>query len=879
MSVRNLHALLEPESVVVVGASNRSGTVGNIAWRNLRGGGFKGTTTPVNPHHRALDGVPVLHRCGDLRSPHDLAIVCTGASTLATAIEELAAAGTRAAILLTSDVDAALRQSPLDLARPTTMRLLGPDGLGLLSPHIGLNAGVAHANAIAGDIALVSQSSTLASTILDQCTARNVGFSHLVCIGDQMDVDAGDLLDHLGSDAATRVIVLAIETVTSSRKFMSAARAAARNKPVIVLKTGHAQVRHASGPDPDAVFDAAIRRAGMLRVHTLQDLFLALQAMTRLDIDVSRGLTIVANGRGAAGLAVDHAATLGVALTQPPTARTAAPEISGIVVRSHANPLCLDRQATPAEHAGALKEVLSERLAGAVLFMHAPNAAVSGFDVARACLPLLATAPRRVLACWPEGLAAAQARLVFEEARIADFDTPEEAVQAFAMLAAHRRSQAMLLEAPSRNPHGAPDKARAQAIVFEAIAAGLRVLDEVDSLALLAAYGVPVARTLRARATAEDAVLVADQVGYPVALKVLSRDLDGKTEAAALRLDVADETTLRRTVRELLGCVGGLRPDVRIEGFAVQAMSPRSPTSDLSAHADVDATFGPVIGIGPGRLTDASARQFAWGLPPLNRVLARDVIAGTHAAGHASPGGGDDELADILVALSRMQADLPEVLGVELDPIRVGARGAEVLDGRVRLAIEQVAGTARFAILPFPDDLTEHVDWQGRTIVIRAIRPEDEAMHRAFIAHVSQDDLRLRFFSSRRELPRTELARLVQIDYAREMAFIALDIASDGSAETLGVARAVCDPDNVEAEFAILVRTDVQGHRLGTTLFSKLIRYLQERGTNRIVGYVLRENQSMRHLVESLGFEVASLTKEPGAIYYVLELKPSSEPQ
>ena len=887
MSIRNLDALLQPHCVAIVGASDRPGSVGATVWRNLRAGTFKGTLMPVNPKHHELDGVAVARRCQDLASAPDLAIVCTPAGSLAEVVGELAALGTRAVVILTAGISAALKQTLRELARPTTMRLLGPNCLGLLSPGLGLNASFAHTDAIAGDVAFVSQSGALVTAVLDWAKSRRIGFSHMVSLGEHMDVDFGDLLDYLASDASTRSILLYIESIESPRKFMSAARAAARNKPVIVVKAGRsskgaqAAASHTGAlAGSDLVFDAAIRRAGMLRVDTLQELFVAAETLARFDADIDRGLTLMTNGGGAGVLAADAAASAGVEMRKLGPSlleRLDAKLTSGW---SHGNPIDIVGDAPAQRYVDTLETLLADPDTGAVLFMHAPTAIVPSIDIARACLPVAREAKRRLMSCWLGDVSVAAARHLFEQAGVADFETPEEAVQACAMLATYRHNQAMLLEAPSASAGGAPDKAAAQAIVASALASGRETLDEVESKRLLAAYGIPTVRTVRVDATADEAVAAATDIGYPVALKILSPDLSHKSDAGGVALDIADEGALRAAAQRMLACIGALRPDARITGFSVQAMARRPHAQELLVGASVDSVFGPVLMFGQGGTAVEVIADRAIALPPLNRVLARDLVSRTRVAkllkGYRGRAPADvDAVCDVLIALSRMQADLPELAELDINPLWADEDGVLALDARVRLSRTPVAGADRFAIRPFPDELTERVDWQGRTVTMRAIRPEDEPLHRAFIAHVAPSDLRLRFFSSRRELPRTELARLVQIDYAREMAFIALDTAPDGAQETLGVVRAVCDPDDVEAEFALLVRTDVQGHRLGTVLMSKMVGYLRSRGVRRMCGYVLRENAPMHALLLGLGFDPESHTREPGTVHYTLELHPA----
>ena len=884
MSIRNLEALLRPRSVAVVGASDRPGSVGATVWRNLCAGKFEGALMPVNPKHRELDGVAVAPRCRNLASAPDLAVVCTPAETLVEVVGELAALGTRAVIVLTAGITATLKQQLRELARPTTMRLLGPNCLGLLSPGLGLNASFAHTGAIAGDMAFVSQSGALVTAVLDRAKSRHVGFSHMVSLGEHMDVDFGDLLDYLASDASTRSILLYIESIESPRKFMSAARAAARNKPVIVVKAGRstkgaqAAASHTGAlAGSDLVFDAAIRRAGMLRVDTLQELFVAAETLSRFDADIDRGLTLMTNGGGAGVLAADAAARAGVELRKLSPWLLERLDSKLTNGWSHGNPIDIVGDAPAERYVETLEALLADPDTGAILFMHAPTAIVPSVDIACACLPMVRNAKRRLLSCWLGDGSVAAARRLFEEAGVADFETPEDALQACAMLATYRHNQSMLLEAPSVGAYGAPDKDAARTIVSTALAAGRETLDEVESKQLLAAYGIPTVRTARVKATADDAVAAARDIGYPVALKILSPDLSHKSDAGGVLLDIVDEPALRAATRQMLACVGALRPDARIEGFSVQAMARRPHAQELIVGASVDSVFGPVLMFGHGGTAVEVIADRAIALPPLNRVLARDLVSRTRVArllqGYRGRAPADvDAVCDVLVALSQMQADLPQLAELDINPLLADADGVLALDARVRLSRTPVAGAERFAIRPFPDELTERVDWQGRTVTMRAIRPEDEPLHRAFIAQVAPADLRLRFFSSRRELPRTELARLVQIDYAREMAFIALDTAPDGVQETLGVVRAVCDPDDVEAEFALLVRTDVQGRRLGTMLMSKMVRYLRSRGVRRMSGDVLRENAAMHALLLGLGFELDSHTREPGTVHYTLEL-------
>ena len=913
MSVRHLHQLLEPASIVVVGASNRVGSVGGTVWRNLHAGHFKGPIFGVNPKHSELDGQAIHARIGDLPQAPDLAILCTPPDTVAGLIDALGRLGTRAAIVMTAGLSPTQKQAMLDAARPHLLRVLGPNCLGLLTPHLGLNASFAHTDGLAGDVAFVSQSGALVTAVLDWATSRRIGFSHMVSLGERADVDFGDLLDYLASDGRTRSILLYIESIESPRKFMSAARAAARNKPVIVVKAGRAgngmqaAASHTGAlAGSDIVFDAAIRRAGMLRVDTLQDLFMAAETLARLSTNRDEALTLMTNGGGAGVMAADAAALAGVPVRALSDALRNQLDALLPPNWSRANPVDIIGDAPVQRYTDTLAALLADRSSGAVLFMHAPTAIVRSDDIARACAPIAAQAPGRVLACWLGDASVAQARRIFEEAGVATYDTPEEAVRAFAMLATYRLNQTLLLEAPTASENPPPDRAAARAVIDAARAAGRDMLDELEAKAVLKAYGIPTIDTVAVGPTAAAAVAAvaeeerdseegAHAIRYPVALKILSPDISHKSDVGGVHLDLQDAAALRNAADTMLGRVRELQPNARITGFTVQPMVTRPLAQELIVGASIDPVFGPVLLFGHGGTAVEVLADRVIGLPPLNRVLAREMVSRTRVArllaGYRDHPAVDlDAVCDVLIALSQMLADVPELAELDINPLLADADGVIALDARLRIAPTDAhlrvdpnaarlrvsrtvsAGAARFAITPYPAELAETLTWQGGVIELRPIRPEDGPQHRVFIERLAPEDIRLRFFSVRRELPRSELARLTQIDYAREMAFIAVQSQPDGPAQTLGVVRAVIDPDNVDAEFAIIVRSDMKGRGLGHMLMRKMIDFLIGRGTQRMVGDILRENHGMRDLARSNGFVVDPAGSDADALRVVLTL-------
>lgn len=867
MTIRHLDRLLVPASVAVFGASDRPGRVGTTVWRNLRCGRFAGPVDPVNPRLRQLDGQAVAASVDALPRVPDLAVLCTPPASIPGLIAALGSRGTRAAIVMTAGLTDAQKQAALDAARPHLLRLLGPNCIGLITPRIGLNASFAHVDALDGKLAFVSQSGALLTAMLDWARQRGIGFSHLVSLGEQCDVDVGDLLDLLASDAHTRAILLYVESVQSPRKFMSAARAAARNKPVIIIKAGRsARGRQAAASHTgaltgaDIVFDAAIRRAGMLRVDTLAELFLAAQTLASLRDCTAGSLTVLTNGGGGGVIAADAAERHGVPLTELDAPLKAQLDALLPATWSRANPVDLIGDAPIERYTAALSAALAARSDTAVLLLHAPTAIVRSDDIARACAPLARAAAGRMLACWMGDASVARARQIFTDAGIADFATPEEAVHALALLRTWRHNQDSLLQTPSLRQRPASDSARGRAIVQRALADGRAWLEPEEVAALLAAYGIPVVPTRKLPPDPAAAVAAAEALGPAVALKIASQDLPHKSDIGGVALGLRGAAAVRDAAAAMLARVRSARPEARIDGFTLQAMADRPGAHELIVGLSIDALFGPVLLFGAGGTAVEIVADRAVALPPLNAALAAELVDRTRIAKllagyRGRPRADLGAVHDVLVAVSQLATDCAEIVELDINPLLVDADGALAVDARVRVSAERPGGAGRFAIRPYPEDEVEHCTWSGAPLELRPIRPEDEAQHSAFLHSLAPEDVRLRTFQVRHDLPRSELARLTQIDYAREMAFVAVAAGSDGQPCTLGVARAVADPDNVEAEFGIIVRSDLKHRGLGRLLLDKLVRYQRAQGTRWLVGDVLRENLPMRELAERLGFE------------------------
>ena len=890
MSTRNLHHFFHPESVAVVGASARAGSVGATVLANLLSGGFAGPVWPVNPKYRQLLGLEVHADVTRLPRAPDLAVVCTPAATVPRIVEDLGELGCRAVVVLSAGLDApgadgaSLGQAMLAAARPHLLRILGPNCVGLLAPGIGLNASFAPAAALPGRLAFVGQSGAMATAVLDWARERGIGFSSFVSLGDALDVDLGDLLDYLGADTGTEAILVYAQSIRQARKFMSAARGAARAKPTVIVKAGRAPegARAAFSHTgtlaaTDLVVDAALRRAGMLRVLTTVELFDAVALLgQRLRAGAGR-LAILGNGGGPGVMAADALADTHGTLARLGEGTLARLDAVLPPGWPRANPVDINGDAPAERYRLVLQALLDSPDVDAVLLIHAPTAIVPAAGIARALLqllPLVRATRRPLLCCWLGGASVAQARRLCLDAGLPVFDTPEEAVRALMQLVDHARNQKLLMQAPAAGTLAPPDRDGARALVDRLLAGGRGAVGEAEAKALLARYGIPVVPTGTA-ADEAGAAAAAARIGYPVALKIVSPDIAHKAEVGGVALELGDEHALRDAAARMRARLQALRPQARLEGFTVQAMARRPRALELIVGIGVDPVFGPVILFGQGGVAVEANADHSIGLPPLNRVLARDMIVRTRVArllaGFRDVAPADiDAVADVLVRVGQMAADLPALCELDIHPLLADREGVLALDARMRLAPASGADPlARLAILPYPDPLERRVETRIGPLTLRPIRPEDAAAHQAFFRALSQQDVHFRMFASARELTDAQLARFTQIDYAREMAFILTRKAEAGD-ETLGVARVVADPDNLGGEFAIVVRSDLQGQGLGGLLMTALIDYCRARGLRELKGVTLAENVGMHALARRLGFSVAFDSDGTAALHRVL---------
>ncbi|TAN30021.1 MAG: GNAT family N-acetyltransferase [Castellaniella sp.] len=877
MTIRNLDYLFRPRSIAVIGATDRPHSVGSIVMLNLIRGGFGGPILPVNPKHERIAGLPAFHDLSALPTVPDLAIVCTPPATVPDLIKQLGHLGTKAAIVLTAGLEADCtgngvdaQRAMLEAAQPHLLRILGPNCIGLIIPGLGLNASFAESTASPGKIAFVSQSGALTTAVLDWAAENTIGFSKFISIGNSADIDFGDILDYLASDPDTRSILLYIESIKHARKFMSAARAAARNKPVIVVKAGRSAAGAAAATShtgamagSDIVFDAAIRRAGMLRVNTTQDLFSAIETLSRAKPLRGDKLIIMTNGGGPGVMAADALSLAGeelVALTDD-TRR----KLDAILPStwSKANPIDIIGDAPVERYHETLSVLLGDGGSDSLLFMHAPTAIVQSEEIARECAPLIAASPRNTFGCWLGGLGVSAARQVFSRAGIPTYQTPEEAVQAFLYLLAYRRNQELLLETPPSRPVGLTvDTEQVRRIVEKALADQRSLLDEAEAKSVLAAYGIPVVET-RVASTIEVAAVLAQQIGFPVALKILSPDITHKSDVGGVALNLESVEHVRIAARNMVSQVSQSRPDARLTGFTVQAMINRPDAHELILGMAEDQTFGPIVLFGQGGVATQVINDRSVSLPPLNMALAEDLAARTRVfkllQGYRNHPAADlPNLYRTMVALSQLIVDIPEMVELDINPLLLDENGVMALDARIRVAPSLLQGTDRLAIRPYPKELEEMLEHGTGPLLLRPILPSDARSYQFFLQTLNAEDAHNRFFCAVRQLAQSELARVTQIDYSREMTLVAVSQGGSESEVIVGEVRLIFDPDNQQAEVGLAVSSALKSSGLGSKLLSKAIRYCRERDTACMVGTVLVDNFRMLGLARKFGFALSA---------------------
>jgi acetyltransferase len=892
VTAKRVAALFKPSSVVLVGASETPGSLGDIVRRNLIEGGFAGPIHFVNLRYEQIGGRPVHRSVLDLPEAPDLAVILTPAETVPEIVGDCGRKGVRAAVVVSAGfreggVPGAGYERQLRLqARKHGLRFLGPNSLGVIRTEIGLNASCGPSQPDKGRLALVSESGALCAAILDWARVRHVGFSSVISTGMGSDVEFGEILDYLGRDPATDSIMLYLEGVDRARRFMSALRAAARVKPVVVMKAG----RHGTGPGDtafhtgalvgaDDVFDAAMRRAGVLRIRDFSELYTAAATLGAGVRVRGRKLAIVSNAGGPGTIAADRAQDRGLQIARlgAESLRRLAEELPPAA--REGNPVYVRPDVDRTQFAAAMRICLEDPEVDSLLAILVPHALTDTAAIAESVIEIAKGSRKPVFACWMGGAGVESSRARFAAARVPNYMRPETAVDAITGLGLYASNQQLLLQTPEPlELSSAPDRARAQAVIDAALAADRDWLNPAESKEVLDAFGIPVVKSLPAHSAAEAAER-AREVGFPVAMKILSPDISHKTDVNGVRLNLVDERDVRGAYSRMLSDVAKARPDAELQGVLIEPMYREQNRRELMIGVVRDPVFGPAISFGLGGIFVEVIRDRAVALPPLNQFLVHELIRRTRAGLalqplRGAPAADEDAVEQILLRVSEIVCELPTVGAMDINPLIVTERGAVVVDARIGVLPPRPAALPydHMAIHPYPSSLRDRMTLpDGRVATIRPIRPEDAAIESAFVHGLSEQSKFLRFMFGLRDLTPAMLSRFTQIDYDRELALIAVIDTPQGE-QQIGVVRYTTLPDEETCEFAIVVGDEWQGKGLARRMFTRLIEAARERRLKVMTGVTLRENARMIDLSRSLGFETRSDPEDPELVQMTLQL-------
>lgn len=884
MGTHFLDRLFSPRSIAVFGANEHPNTVGGRVFDNLRTSGFTGEVYAINPKYKTLFNHPCFETIAAIGKQVDLAVIATPAKTVPDIIHSCGEHGVRAAIIMSAgfnekdDHGPVLKKKILEAAHQYQIHILGPNCLGLIRPAINMNATFSKNTARAGQLALISQSGALCTSILDWAAARDIGFSAIVSLGEAADVDFGDLLDYLAQDSKTNAILLYVEGVGDARSFMSGLRVAARMKPVVVIKAG----RHAEGSlaatthtgamiGADDVFDAALQRAGVVRAKTIEQLFAAAQQLATPHRVKGNRLAIVTNGGGLGVMATDRAIDLGV--TMATLSKDTITQLNNHLptMWSHANPVDILGDAPADRYQAAVQACLLDPEVDGVLAMLSPQAMTDTVACAKAVIAAQQASKKPVLACWMGEQQVEAAKKLFTQHHLPSFPNPESCVEAFSYLASYYQNQQLLMQVPGPlKTRSEPDVEGARLIINSVLAEKRKVLSIAESKALLHAFAIPVTQSIECQ-SANQALLAAESMDFPVAMKINSHDITHKSDVGGVRLNISNAHAVRSTYQELVEHVQTRYPDAKIDGVTVEQMYSPAHGRELLLGVIRDPVFGPAITFGAGGTQVEIMHDRAIALPPLNTLLIKKLISQTRIAllldtFRNMPAVNMDALVQVLRRVSEMVCELPEIKELDINPLVVDENGVMALDARIVVAHRppSLDRYAHMAIHPYPTHLVSQ--WQladGANIKIRPIRPEDADIEQSFVRELSPQSKYFRFMQGLNELTQEMLVRFTQLDYSRELALIA--VLENHEQETeLGVARYVMNPDGESCEFALVIADKWQNKGIGSHLMSALIEAASQRGIDKMMGEILSNNFNMLKLTEKLGFTIESTPDDPG---------------
>lgn len=875
MGQYNLDRIFKPQTIAVVGASEKAGTIGNALMSNLVKGGFAGNLIPVNPKYKTLHGYKAFDSVLKLEQPVDLAVIATPIDTVTNVIQECVSKKVGGAIVISAggkesgEKGRKIEEKIRQIAYDGGLRIVGPNCIGIIKPGTKINASFASEMPESGNLAFVSQSGGICTSILDLALKEHIGFSHFVSIGSMLDVDFGDMIDYLGNDPSAKSILLYIENLTNFRKFMSAARSVSRVKPIIVLKSGRspagakAAASHTGAmAGEDAVYDAAFKRAGIVRVDTIQELFDCAELMSKQPRPRGPRLAILTNGGGPGVMATDTLAKYG----QEPVSLTAetVEQFDSFLPQfwSKSNPIDILGDASPERFGRALEVCFNAKNIDGVLVILAPQALTSPISVAERLVETITGRQYPVFTCWMGGKSISSAVEILNKAGIPTYDTPERAVRAFLYMVEYTRNLETLLEIPPK---------LTTSIVFDHVKAKMLIdkapirdfMPESDSKELLTAYGLPVIRTEIAR-TAAEVSDIGKKIGYPLVMKIHSPDITHKTDVGGVCMDLRSDEDACKAYEQIISSARSHKPDARIEGVTIQPYF-SNPDFEILLGAKRDSNFGPVILFGMGGIYTEVLKDRALGLPPMNRLLAKRLMQQTKAytllKGYRNRTPANMEmLEEMIIRLSQLLIDFPEIAELDMNPVLIKEGRPIAVDARILVSPLEIASSLHLVISPYPADEESHmVSVEEKRVFVRPVKPEDAPLFTELFKVLSPTTIYYRFFGILKELNPVMLARFTQIDYDREVALVAIDEES-GLDKMLGVARIIGDPDGITGEFAVLVGDPWQGKGIGSRLLEKCLSIAEKRGFKTVHGIVLNENKNMIALGKKLGFEI---TREP----------------
>ncbi len=882
-----LKPVFEPNSVAIIGASDREASVGEQVLRNIREGGFKGEIYPVNPKHDTVQGLHCYPSLTDIDHPVELVVFAIPAKKIPKVMRECSQHGVRAAIVLSggfseiSKRGEALQNEIVDIAKTFNISLVGPNCLGIIRPKAGLNATFAKSSARKGHVALVAQSGALCTALLDWADSEGFGFSAVASLGATADIGFGDVLDFLAVDSETKSILLYVEGISDARSFISGLRVAARLKPVIVVKSGRNEIGHRAAVShtgafvgDDIVFDAAISRAGAVRVTTVSQLFSAAKTLASGTRVEGSNLAILTNGGGPGVMAADRVADLQLPLAE--ISKDSIDELSKVLPEhwSHSDPVDILGDADSNRYETASKIVLADKNVDGLLVLLTPQGMTDPTACAEGVIKAAKKSRKPVLACWMGEKLVEQGRSLFSGAGIPQFRSPEDGVEAFGYLAGYRRNQKALLQAPPPLTRlRLPDVEGARMIIENAFDERRFTLTNTEAKAILTAFHIPVSPSVNVNSAGE-ALIAAANLGLPVSMKLNTGDIVPKSDVGSIRKNISEPRMVRTAFREMMNGAAQHSPEIRTQGVTIEPMIDCPHAREIMIGIIQDPVFGPVISFGTGGTAVEIHADNQVALPPLNEYLSQQLINKTRVAKYLQqfrnlPAANIAELIKVMQRISEIACELPEIEELEINPLLVDENGVTVVDVRISVKppVTTTSQYGHMSIHPYPTELESF--WQlpdGTNVTIRPIRPEDSTNEQSFVKNMSAESKYFRFMQSLEQLTPLMLARFTQIDYDREMALIAEIKEDNANSRIIGVVRYISNPDHHSCEFSLVVSDDFQRKGIGRHLMQRLMTVAHDRGIEVMEGEVLSTNSKMLKLMDRIGFRAVHDIQEPQVV-------------